>query len=163
VTNLAKGGCVCGREHCKNPGGKACLRATRHRLKVLNGIAAAKLPTLERCEEVEGQIQHFNAALAQYKRRNAYLDVDLSFRYILVDRLVKKLAELTSPEEAEAFARAALPSDGSSTTFVRSLGPLEHILKAMRHNEEIAAAAHEEPTLELPPKPIPLLRGEDKP
>ena len=158
MTKLAKRECVCGRERCEKPGGKGCMRATRRRLAVLEGIRTLKLPTLERADEVEAQIKQFNVALAQHKRRNAYLDVDLSFRYILVDRLVQKLAELTSPAEAEAFARAALPSDGTSTAFVRSLGPLEGIIKAMRHNEELAAAAHAEPTLELPPTPVPLLR-----
>ncbi len=108
-------------------------------------LANAKLPDLERCEETQAQVLQFNAALEQWKRRASLLDVDLSQRYILIQELTLKLASVIGSEDAEAFVRAAVPAP-----FVRTLGPLEPIFRAMYANEKRGQEARTETELPLP-------------
>lgn len=141
---------LCARPKCK--GGKPCTAATRRRIAELTrtnvelaAIRRAKLPSLERCQEVEQQIAVFNRALVQTKERSRLLDADISQRYILIQALTAKLASVIGNAAAEAFVRAY-----TGGVFVRSLGPLEPILAAMHLNIEAAERARAEPTLALP-------------
>lgn len=142
---------LCGRKRCRAPQGATCLALTRKRLTALQLVKAAKLPAIERCQEVELQIGEFNRALLQTRERSRLLDADISQRYILFQALQNKLASVIGNEAAEAYVR------NLTGTFIRTLGPLEPIVEAMRVNLVAAARAHAEPTLELPAAPPPKL------
>lgn len=90
----AKVRCPCGVLGCVNGSAPTHDRALRSKVKGLEAEARslaklrdAKLPSLERCEEVERQVLQFNAALRQWKERARLLDVDLSQRYMQVFEL----------------------------------------------------------------------------
>jgi hypothetical protein len=75
-------------------------------------------------------------AVHVYRERERLLDVDLSQRYILVQALLCELAKHIGASQAEAFVRSQVRAP-----FVRTLGPLEPIFKAMLANEQAGQAA----------------------
>ena len=137
--------CPCGIKSCKNGSAKTHDKELRRKLKKSERIVNARLPTLERIEEVERHVMQFNAALEFWKDKSRLLDVDLSQRYILVQNLTLKLSEFIGAEAAEAFVRSCVPAP-----FVRTLGPLDPIFRAMQANELAGQAAAEQPELPLP-------------
>ncbi len=150
--------CFCGNEKCRNPGGPQCSRATRSRIARLELVYVQKLPSLEMCEAVQKDLDQYNAALSQHIEKARWQDADLAARYVLIQLLTEKLASLTSPEAAEAFARGALPKvdPNHGTAYVRTLGPLEGIFNAIHQNELAGARAHAEPPLREPRRALPL-------
>ncbi len=146
--------CPCGIKSCRDGSARGCYTKLRRALAASEQVRALTLPSRERCEAVERQIQAFWHALNLHKEKSRLLDVDLTQRYILVQELALKLSTLIGPDETEAFIRSSVRAP-----FVRTLGPLAGIFQAMHANEVAGQAAAQLPEPPLPTGFRPALRG----
>ncbi len=149
-----KQSCPCGVASCRDGSSPGCYKRLRAKLAQAKRVNALVLPSRDRCEAVEAQVTAFEAALAFHKEKARLLDVDLTQRYIIVQELALKLSSLIGPEQTEAFIRATVRAP-----FVRTLGPLDGIFRAMHANELAGQAAAQLPEPYLPPGFHPVLRG----